>query len=449
VTNVLILMSDEHNAKVASVYGHPRVETPNMERLAREGTTYDAAYCPSPLCTPSRSSFMSGLPVHQTRMYNNCNVVGFDYPSYGGVLAEQGIHTATIGKGDTYRPTTELGFSETMLAGDRKTPGDVNFRRDPLTVRTDGRHRASTYGPKEDAFPKDIPVVDTAVDWIRTTAPALETPWTLTVNILAPHFPHYATPELWKKYEDAADLPAHGADEDSARHPYAADLRRHFQADVFTEEQVRGQRQGYLARVDFVDTQLGRLLDALDATDQRDDTVVIYTSDHGEMLGKFGLWWKSAMYDDAARVPLIASGPGFATGARSSTAVTLLDVQASMFRTVGAERPAGWWGEPRQDVPLNDPNRVALAEYHGHGTRSGTFLIRKGNWKLLYHGAAPHQLFDIAADPEELVNRYVSEPAIAADLEAELRRRCDPETEFARAHAFERHQLDLLAEITV
>jgi choline-sulfatase len=166
------------------------------------------------------------------------------------------------------------------------------------------------------------------------------------------------------------------------------------------------------------------------------------------MLGKFGLWWKSSMYDDAARVPLMVSGPGFAAGARSGTAVSLLDAQATLFRATGAERPIEWWGEPLQDVALDDPDRAVLAEYHGHGTRSGTFLIRKGPWKLLYHAAAPHQLFHLGADPEELVNRYDTEPGIAADLEAELHRRCAPEAEFARAHAFERRQLDLLSDLT-
>ncbi len=446
--NVLILMSDEHNPKVASVYGHHRVATPNMERLASTGTVYDAAYCPSPLCTPSRSSFVSGLPVHRTQAYNNCNIVQFDYPSYGGVLADQGVHTVSIGKTDTYTTWDSLGFSETFLPGDRKTPGDINFCRDPLTVRADGARRAAEFGPKEDAFDKDLERVDAAVDWLTGTAPRLNQPWTLTVNLIAPHFPHVATSELWDAYADAADLPEHGVDTESAQHPYVVDLRRHFQAEAFTEAQVRGQRRGYLARVDFVDRQLGRLLDALESTGQRDDTVVIYTSDHGEMLGKFGLWWKSSMYDDAARVPLIVAGPGFAAGERCSTAVTLLDVQATMFRATGADRPAEWWGEPLQDVALHDPDRVALAEYHGHGTRSGTFLIRKGRWKLLYHAAAPNQLFDLEADPEELENRYDREPDVAADLEAELRRQCDPEVEFARAHEFERQQLDALATFT-
>ncbi len=447
MTNVLILMSDEHNATISSVYGHPRVATPNMERLAQQGTVYDAAYCPSPLCTPSRSSFVSGLPVHRTQAYNNCNIVQFDYPSYGSVLADQGVHTVSVGKTDTYTTWERLGFRETFLPGDRSTPGDVNFCRDPLAERADGAKRAARFGPKDDAFDKDLERVDTAIDWLTGTAPDLGKQWTLTVNLIAPHFPHYATPELWEAYADAADLPEHGVDADSAQHPYAVDLRRHFQAEAFTEDQVRGNRRGYLARVDFVDRQLGRLLDALETTGMRDDTIVVYTSDHGEMLGKFGLWWKSSMYDDAARVPLIIAGPGFAAGERCRSAVSLLDVQATMFRATGATRPDDWWGEPLQDVALDDSSRVVLSEYHGHGTRSGTFLVRKGRWKLLYHGAAAHQLFDLESDPEELDNRYDREPEVAADLESELRRRCDPETEFARAHAFERRQLDLLANV--
>jgi len=448
VTNVLIVMSDEHTPRVASIYGHRRVDTPNMERLAREGTVYDAAYCPSPLCTPSRSSFMSGLPVHQTQVYNNCNVVTFTYSTYGGVLADQGIHTVSIGKTDVYNRSETLGFSEMRLPGDRRQPGDINFCRTPLTVREDGPARAGRYGPRADAWARDLRVVDDAVSWLTNTAPSTEVPWVLTVNILAPHFPHHATPELWEKYDGAGDLPEYGPDADTARHPYAEDLRHHFQTHAFTDEQIRGLRQGYLARVDFVDSQLGRLLDTLEATGQRNDTVVVYTSDHGEMLGMFGMWWKCSMYEDSVRVPLVVAGPGFAQDSRITTPVSLLDLQATIFRATDAIRPASWWGTPLQDIPHDDPERAVLAEYHGHGTRSGTFMVRKGPWKLLFHAAAPHQLFHIASDPDELVNRYGECPEVAADLERELRARCDPEMEFERAHAFERHQIELLARIS-
>ena len=447
MTNVLIVMSDEHNYRVASVYGHPRVETPNMERLAQEGIIYDAAYCPSPLCTPSRSSFMSGLPVHQTQVYNNCNVVQFDYPTYGSVLDDQGVHSVHIGKTDVYNHWNTLGFSEMRLAGDRKSPGDVNFCRTPLTVRDDGPGRANGYGPEVDAFAKDIRVVDEAIEWLTSAAPNVPTPWTLTVNVLAPHFPHHATPELWEKYEEDGDLPEFGAEVESANHPYAVDLRHHFQTDTFTEVQVSGLRQGYLACVDFVDSQLGRLMEALEQSGQREDTVVVYTSDHGEMLGKFGMWWKCSMYEDSVRVPLIVSGPGFGSGSRVSTPVSLLDLQASIFRATEASRSEDWWGSPLQDVRADDTDRVAFSEYHGHGTRSGTFMVRKGRWKLLYHAAAPHQLFNIADDPDELHNRYADEPEIASALEEDLRHLCSPERENQRAHEFERRQQELLGQV--
>lgn len=447
MTNVLILMSDEHNVNVSSVYGHAGVDTPNMDRLAAEGVVYDAAYCPSPLCAPSRSSIMSGLPVHQTRVYNNCCVIRFDYPSYGSVLAEQGVHSAYIGKTDVYSAATRLGFTEMIDPGERKHPGDTNFSRQPLSIREDGVARADGYGVRDNVFAKDTHLVDRAVEWLSTTAPQVEAPWTLTVNTGAPHFPHFVTPELWDKYTDAADLPAIGSDADPANHPYAQDLRKHFQTDRISETQIRGLRRAYLGCVEFVDSQLGRLLDTLEKTSQREDTLVVYTSDHGEMLGKFGMWWKCSMYEDSIRVPLIVSGFGFAQGMRIGTPVSLLDMQASMFRATGAARPESWWGSPLQDVSANDNDRVVFAEYHGHGARSGSFMVRKSVWKLLYHAAAPHQLFNVIDDPDELDNRYEVEPGIAADLERELRRLCSPERENQRAHDFERLQRAKLNEM--
>jgi choline-sulfatase len=387
---------------------------------------------------------MSGLPVHQTQVYNNCSVLTFDYPSYGSVLNEQGVHSVSIGKTDVYTTWEKLGFSDVRLAGDRVSPGDINFCRNPLSVREDALARANGYGPKPDAFSKDTIVVDEAVQWLADDALAIRTPWSLTVNIVAPHFPHYATPELWAKYDGCGDLPEYGQDEASANHPYALDLRKHFQTDEFSEEQVIGLRQGYLAGVDFVDTQLGRLIDAVETAGVRDDTLIVYTSDHGEMLGKFGMWWKCSTYEDALRVPLIVSGPGFGRGERSSTPVTLIDLQASIFRATGASRPGHWWGEPLQGLDLNAADRVVIAEYHGHGTRSGTFVVRKGDRKLHFHGAAPHQLFHLGRDPEELDNRFDDQRDVALELERELRQRCDPELEFRRAHEFERRQLEAI-----
>jgi choline-sulfatase len=442
MSNVVLFMPDEHNPLYSAVHGHPTLHTPNMEQMAEAGTVYQNAYCPSPLCLPSRSALMAGQRVHQLQTYSNCNVnLDASYPSYGAVLARQGVYTAYVGKTDVYAPGQALGFSEMILPGNRKLPGDTNHRRTPLTIRAGSAERANGYGPREDAGASDLRRVDAAVAWLTDTAPALDRPWVLTVNVSNPHFPHYAPPELWDMYPDGGDLPAHGPECASAHHPYARDLRDHFETNLFTEDQVRGLRRGYLGCITFVDRQLGRLLDALDASGQRDRTNVIYTSDHGEMLGKFGMWWKCSLYEDSVRVPCIAAGPDFTRGERVVTPVDLLDVQAAIFAAVGAERPPDWVGAPLQDIPLNDPERVVFAEYHGHGTRASAYMIRKGKFKYVHCVAAPDLLFNLEADPDELNDLCGVYPGVVDDLQGELKKICSPERENERAEAFIERQL--------
>jgi choline-sulfatase len=370
---------------------------------------------------------------------------GYDYPTYGGIMAEQGIHTVHIGKTHVYRNAIDLGFSDVILARDTPVPGDANHGRTPLTIRQGAAERASQYGPVEEPFGRDVAVVDAAVEWITGEAPKKSLPWVLALNTNKPHFPHYVTRELWDMYPQGEDLPEYGAECESANHPYARDLRSHFETDMFTEEQVRGLRRGYLGCVTFVDRQLGRVLDALEETGQLEATNVIYTTDHGEMLGKFGMWWKCSLYEDSVRVPLIAAGPDFPGGVRVQTPVSLLDLQATLFRCVNADRPACWRGTPLQWIPMDDPERAVFGEYHGHGTRSAAFMIRQGRWKLIYCAKAPHQLFDLAEDPQELRNLAGKNPDKVAELERVLRGICDPERENERAHAFEREQLRAIA----
>jgi choline-sulfatase len=445
MNNVIILMSDEHNPFVSSLYGHSLVKTPNMGRLAAKGTFYRNAYCPSPLCLPSRSAFVSGRRVHELKAYSNCNVnLPNQFPTYGRLLREQGVHTVHMGKTDMFANGEELGFSEIYKAKTRKLPGDVNFNRKPLAIRKGASSRSMGYGVKETAFQDDLSVMDKALDWLAESAPAIEQPWSLTINIVNPHFPQWNTQKYWDMYQEADDLPKYGPECDSGTHPYADDLRKHFEADQFTEEQVRGLRRGYLGNVSFVDDQLGRLLDALEASGQAETTNIIYTSDHGDMLGKFGIWWKCSLYEDSARVPCIAAGPDFQSGQIVETPVDLLDVQASIFYATGASKPAEWPGVPLQQIPDDDKSRVVFSEYHGHGTRSGAYMIRKGDWKLIYYMEAPHQLFYLKDDPDELHNLYVEFGEKARELEAELYKICDPVEENRRAHEFQEQQLQEL-----
>ena len=442
--NVLILKSDEHNPRISAAEGHPFARTPNMQRLARMGTLYDSCYCPSPLCAPSRSSFMSGRPVHEIQTYNNSMVVPHPaYPSYGKVLNEQGVETVHVGKVDAYRPPEKLGFAE-MLGTDFRGRGDTYISRDPLAVRNDADKRAQGYGvkdTKQEAFGRDVESMAEALRFLDSRAPKLARPWTMEINLNAPHFPHHVTQELWDMYASDADLPEYGEETESARHQYARDLRRHFGTDAM-EPVIREHRRGYFGRVTWVDRQLGRLLDALETNGLMERTSVVYTSDHGEMLGKFGMWWKGSMYEDSLRVPLIAAGPGFDQGVRTSTPVTQWDLQASLFEATGANRPENWMGEPLQHVSADDPERTAFAEYHGHGTRASAFAVRQGPWKYIHNANAPDQLYDLQSDPDETRNLAETDKVKVAQMERALREYCDPEREHVRAKRFIRHQLD-------
>lgn len=440
--NMLVIKSDEHNPCYCSVYGHPFIQTPNLDRLARMGTVFENAYCPSPLCMPSRSATMSGKRVHQIQIYNNCNAIPQQFPSYGEVLHRAGVHSVHIGKVDVYRPAHELGFSEMLLPGDRQPPGDLCIERKPLCIREDGHTRADGFGiAKNNPFAGDERCTEAAIDWLKKNADQLARPWTLELNLVKPHFPHRVTEDLWNLYPQGDDLPEFGAECESANHPYARDLRTHFQTDRFTPDQIRGLRRGYLGCVTFIDRQVGKVLDVLEETGLLATTVVAYTTDHGEMLGKFGLWWKCSLYEDSLRVPLLVAGPGFIPGARSTTPVDLLDLQASFFYATGAERPSDWIGTPLQVLGDRDRDRFVFAEYHGHGTRAGAFAIRHQNWKLIYYSEAPHQLFDLADDPHELRNRYPDAPNQARELTDYLYSVCDPEFENRRAEAFIARQL--------
>ena len=443
--NVLMLKSDEHNPRYSSVHGHPFVETPNMDRLAERGTLFENNYCPSPLCLPSRSSFMAGRPVFELQTYGNCNAITHDYPSYGKVLKEQGVHSVHIGKTDVWAHSSTLGFSEMLAPGDRAQPGDTRIRRNPPDVDASEEGFGKKFGVAENPFRADLEKVKIALDWLANTAPKVQQPWTMELNLVKPHFPHVVTQDLWDLYAEHADVPSHGKDCESGRHPWAQDLRAFFGTDKFSEADARGLRRGYYGCVTFIDRQLGRVLDAIEKSPLRENTIVVYTSDHGEMLGKFGMWWKRSLYEDSVRVPLIVAGPGFKAGARVATPTTSLDLQATLFRATGARRPAGWSGTPLQDVKPGDSKRAVFAEYQDGGTRASGFMLRKGDWKLLYYAGGPHQLFDLKNDPEELDNLAKKRPEVFKDMERELRRICDPERENRRAEEFIARELEAIA----
>jgi choline-sulfatase len=296
----------------------------------------------------------------------------------------------------------------------------------------------------------DRAIADGAARWLREEATAERKPWCLFVGFVSPHFPLVVPDQYWNLYEpDALPLPVQHAPEHWSRHPVLELKRRQEALDApFDERTVRNAMRAYYGLVSFLDEQVGRVLSALQEAGLEDSTRIIYSTDHGEMLGEHGLWWKSAMYESAVAVPLIVAGPEVPAGNVAGTNAMLVDVFPSIVEAVGT-RPAAedrdlpgrsLWDLARED----DRPRTAFSEYHAIFSPSGIFMIRTARYKYVHYVGYPPQLFDLDADPEE-TRDLGTDPAhadVRAACERELRAICDPEAVDRRARADQRRRLE-------
>lgn len=433
--NVIVIMSDEHQARVTGHGGHPVVQTPNLDALAASSTVFDGAYTPSPICVPARASWATGRPVRDIAMWDNAMAYDGSTPGWGHALQQAGVRVESIGKLHYRRTEDPTGFDREILpmhiaGGIGQVWGSV---RDPLPVRQHADLLVSWSGGGESDYTRyDRRICEAACRWI-TEAAGKGRPFVLYVGFVAPHFPYIAPEEFYELY-DPADVPVAKLHPDTGaeRHPWVeahAGVLPDLDASN-TPEERRRSTAAYWGLVSSLDANVGKILDALDATGTAEETLTIYTSDHGENLGARGLWGKSMLYEESSRIPLIVNGPGVPAGRICSTPTSLLDGYATITQAAGVaadERPGtrSWCdlaGEP------DDPDRVVISEYHAFGSPSAGFLVRRGDVKLHHYVGFEPELFDLAADPEELVN-LADDPAYAetrAELEAELAAVCDP-----------------------
>jgi choline-sulfatase len=283
----------------------------------------------------------------------------------------------------------------------------------------------------------DRRVTDEAEAWLGDPARKAGG-WAVFVSCLSPHYPLIAPPEYYALY-DPAEFESDA--EPVPDHPILREVAGFFSHDEHFSRIARGiARASYYALCSFMDAQVGRVLDALDAAGLADDTLVLFTSDHGEMLGEKGFWTKTVMYDSSARVPLLMAGPGIEPGVRADP-VSLIDIAPTIAAAMGAQ------GEfTGRDLRVPDPDRTVISEYHDGGASVGITLVRwnagGAAWKLV-HYAEGHQpqLFNLTEDPGETYDRATGDPARVAEGMARLRAFCDPEAVNARAHADQAHRI--------
>jgi choline-sulfatase len=446
-TNVLFILSDQHSRRVTGCYGNPVVRTPNLDALAAQGTRFGSAYCQTPICVPARASLATGRYAHAIDSWDNATpYTGTEAASWGHRLIAKGHRVTTIGKLHYRKAGDPCGFP------DQRIPlhvldgiGDLyGLLRERMPVRPQSRNQVLEARAGEAEYIRyDRGIAQAAVRWLREEAQDERQPWALMVSFATPHFPLVVPEQYFNLYPlDSLPLPVRWRPEEWPRHPVLEFKRRQEALDrPFDERTVRNAMAAYYGLVTFLDEQIGFVLQGLREAGLAENTRIIYTSDHGEMLGEHGLWWKSTMYESSVTVPLIVSGPDVPAGKLVNTNAMLVDIFPSIVDGVGAEfalEDTDLQGESLFRLAREgDTARTAFSEYHAIFSPSGIFMIRNARYKYLHYVGYPPQLFDLVADPDETQD-LAGDPKqaeILAACERELRAICDPETIDARAKA--------------
>jgi choline-sulfatase len=439
--NVLILMADQMVPSALPFHGHPVTRAPAMSWLAENGVVFDNAYTGSPLCSPGRASFMTGLLPSRTHTYDNAAEFASEIPTFAHYLRRSGYRTVLSGKMHFCGPDQLHGFEERLTTD--IYPADYGWTPnwDKPLDRPQWYHDMGSViqaGPclRSNQLDFDDEVAFAAerelFGHIRSND---ERPFCFVVSFSHPHDPFAIPREWWDMYRDEdIPMPQFGYDEAHA-HPHERRLR-HVCAmngvDV-TNEQVRAARRAYYGAISYVDNHIGNLVNVLRQTGRLDDTVVILTSDHGEMLGERGLWYKMSFFEDSARVPLVVSAPTRFPAGRVASPVTTIDLLPTLVGLAEDGDLAGVVGplDGQSLLPMLDGDDVGrdtvTAEYLAEGAVAPIVMIRKGDFKLVHSPADPDQLFDLSADPLERTNlaEGPGHAEMLADLRAEVARRWD------------------------
>jgi choline-sulfatase len=455
-------MADQLNASVLRPYGGTAVRSPTIDRLAADGVLFRSAYTPSPLCAPARFAMMSGQLGSRIGAYDNASEFPASVPTFAHYLRRAGYQTSLVGKMHFVGPDQLHGFEERLTTdiypadfGWTPSWGDSNRRFDRWFHNMDSVANAGV-ADVTNQLDYDDDVGFNAVRKLRNLARTTdERPWFLTVSFTHPHDPYVARPEFWNLYRDVdIPLPAVARIDPAVDDPHSRRLRHVIAADrtEVTVEQVTAARRAYFANITYVDTLFQQLLAVAERHGLDEDLVVIFTADHGDMLGERGLWYKMCFFEGSARVPLIVHAPGRFDPGTVDEHVGLLDLAPTLIELAGASQPDHLDGtsllpllEPGVPLDGDRSGRTVVSEYLGEGAVAPIFMIRRDRWKFVWSAIDPPQLHDLDADPDELTN-LAADPTYRATttaFEAEVHKRWDVERVNADVLASQRARTDI------
>ncbi|WP_018898138.1 choline-sulfatase [Rhizobium sp. 2MFCol3.1] len=426
--NFLILMVDQYNGTLFPDGPAEFLHAPHLKALAKRSVRFANTYTASPLCAPARASFMSGQLPSRTRVYDNAAEFASDIPTFAHHLRAAGYHTALSGKMHFVGPDQLHGFEERLTTD--IYPADFGWTPDYTKPgeRIDwwyhnlGSVTGAGVAEITNQMEYDDEVAYNATRKLYDLSRRQDDrPWCLTVSFTHPHDPYVARRKFWDLYEDCPHLdpevgtiPFEEQDQHSQRLLKACD----YDAFEITREQVRNARHGYFANISYIDEKVGELLDVLERGRMAEDTVILFVSDHGDMLGERGLWFKMCFFDGSARVPLAIAAPGWEPKLISQP-VSTLDVTPTLASLAGIDitklKP---WTDGEDLTPLakgTGTRGPVPMEYAAEGSIAPLVGLRDGKFKLTLCDADAPMLFDLDADPKELKN-LATDPAYADTL---------------------------------
>lgn len=433
--NILFLMADQMAAPLLSCYGGQGVKTPHLDQLAKEGVVFDSAYTASPLCAPSRYTLMAGSLPTRIGAWDNAAEFAADIPTFAHYLRDSGYKTCLSGKMHFCGPDQLHGFEQRLTSD--IYPADYGWFPDweDFDQRPTWYHNMSSVTQAGTCFRSnqldfDDEVIFHAERWLYERARSgTDQPFCLTVSMTHPHDPYAALPEYWDRYEDVdIPMPNHQL---RAKDPHSERLRHVIDhREALPEEAIYRARRAYFANISYVDDQIGRVLKALEDSGQAEDTIIIFSGDHGDMLGERDLWYKMSWFEMSSRVPLIIHAPARFQPHHVPSSVSTIDLLPTFIEMAGGNV------EDTLAVPIDGRSLMphlqgeeghdeVIGEYCGEGAIAPLFMIRRGRYKYVTSAVDPEQLFDVQNDPEEVVNLAESSEhqALMAAMRAEAAER--------------------------
>ena len=441
--NILIVMTDQLNGTLFPDGPADFLHVPHLRSLAARSARFANNYTASPLCAPGRASFMSGQLPSGTGVYDNAAEFASAIPTYAHHLRSAGYHTCLSGKmhfvgpdqlhGFEKRLTTDIYPADFGWTPDYRKPGErVDWWYHNLGSVT-GAGTAEISNQME----YDDEVAFHAIQKLHQLARSSEDrdgePWCLTVSFTHPHDPYVARRKYWDLYEDCeklepdvAAIPFDDQDPHSQRLLEACD---HERFDIGPDD-IRRSRRAYFANLSYLDDRIGDLIGVLEATRMIDNTTILFCSDHGDMLGERGLWFKMSFFEGSSRVPLMIAGPRIPPGLIDAP-VSNLDIPPSLCAIAGIDMEAiAPWTDGEDLLPLIHGGRrtsPVLMEYAAEGSRAPLICIRENEFKFIHCELDPPQLFDLDNDPDEMENlaRDPSHASRVAGFMERIRERWD------------------------